>query len=152
MNGRSSVANERGDALEFAVGVLDGVDDDAALPAAVGDVHDGALVHHPPRQRLHLVAGDARVVPDAALVRSPVAVELRPVGPEHLEGPVVEFDRQVRLEDALRVLQALEGVGADVDVLCGVVDLLLQALERVDVIGHATVVGQSALKRDESYY
>jgi hypothetical protein len=74
------------------------------------------------------------VVPDPALVGAAVAVELRPERLEHRERAVVHLDGQVRLEDSLGVLEPLEDVRRNVDVRRGVVDLLLQGLERVRLL------------------
>ena len=56
-----------GHALEFALGHLVGVADDAALGAAEGDVDDGALPGHPAGQGADFVEGDVGGVADAAL-------------------------------------------------------------------------------------
>ncbi len=55
---------------------------------------------------------------------------------EDLDAAVVHLDGQVRFEDALGVLEAFEDVGANVDVRGGVVELFLEALERVRVRHH----------------
>ena len=60
-----------GDALQLVLAVLLGVDLDARLAAAEGDVHACALVGHQRGQRLHLVRAHVRGVADTSLARAP---------------------------------------------------------------------------------
>ena len=70
MSGLISVAKRRVRPSSSRTRQLLGVDDDAALAAAVGDVHDRALPGHPHRQGANLVERDVLVVADAALGRA----------------------------------------------------------------------------------
>ena len=74
-----------GQALELLLAELLGVDDDAALAAAVRDADDGALPGHPHREGLDLVEGDVLVVADAALGRAAAQVVLDAVAGEDLD-------------------------------------------------------------------
>ena len=65
-----------GQALELLERELLGVDDDAALAAAVRDADDRALPGHPHREGLDLVEADVLVVADAALGRAAAQVVL----------------------------------------------------------------------------
>ena len=76
-----------GQALQLLQRELLGVDDDAALAAAVGDVHHGALPGHPHRQRADLVQGHVLVVADAALGRAAAEVVLDAIAGEDLYVP-----------------------------------------------------------------
>ncbi len=58
-----------GHARQLTLRHAGGVDLDAALAAAVGDVHDRAFPGHHGRKALDLVQVDVRVIPDAALAR-----------------------------------------------------------------------------------
>ena len=60
-----------GDALQLVLAVLLGVDLDARLAAAEGDVHACALVGHQRGQRLHLVRAHVGGVADTSLARAP---------------------------------------------------------------------------------
>ena len=56
--------------LQFAHAELLGVDDDAALAAAIGDIHGGALPGHPHGERSYFVNGHVLVEANAALGRA----------------------------------------------------------------------------------
>ncbi len=76
------VGEAAGDALELAGRVLAGLELDAALGAAEGDVVQGALEGHPGGQRLDLVERHLLVVAHAALVGTEHVVVLDPVALE----------------------------------------------------------------------
>ena len=84
-----------GQALELLLAELLGIDDDAALAAAVRDADDRALPGHPHREGLDLVERDVLVVADAALGRAAAEVVLDAVAGEDLDRPVVHVDREV---------------------------------------------------------
>jgi hypothetical protein len=65
------VGEAAGDALELGLAVLAGVELDAALGAAEGDLHHGALPGHPGGERLDLVEVHLGVVADARPCRGP---------------------------------------------------------------------------------
>src|SRR5262249_30959494 len=56
-----------GETLEFSMGKILGIADDAALGAAKRNVYGGAFPRHPGRQRLHFIEADIGMVADAAL-------------------------------------------------------------------------------------
>ena len=64
-----------GDALQLVLAVLLGVDLDARLAAAEGDVHACALVGHQRGQCLHLVRAHVGGVADTSLARAPAGNE-----------------------------------------------------------------------------
>ena len=74
-----------GEVLQLLQRELLGVDDHAALAAAVGDAHDRALPGHPHREGLDLVEADVLVVADAALGRPAAQVVLDAVAGEDLD-------------------------------------------------------------------
>src|SRR5439155_10827771 len=82
-------------ALELRDAVLFGVDDDAALGAAVGDAHRGALPGHPHGEGLYLVQGHVRVIADTALRRAAGQRVLHAVAGEHPVAPIVHAHREV---------------------------------------------------------
>ena len=79
---------------------------DAALGAAVGQVHRGALDRHPGRQRHHLLERHVGVVAHAALARAARQVVLDPVALEVGDAAVVHLDRHVDDQRALRAASA----------------------------------------------
>ena len=101
-----------GQALELAHRELLGVDDHAALAAAVGDADDRALPGHPHRQGLDLVEGHVLVVADAALGRAAAEVVLDAVAGEDLDAAVVHLDREVDGQLAARLAQDLAQAGS----------------------------------------
>ena len=121
-----------GQALELAQRELLGIDDDAALGAAVGDVDDRALPGHPHRQGLDLVEGHALVVADAALGRAAAQVVLDAIAGEDLDAAVVHLHREVDDQLAPRLAQDPAQAGIEVQPLGRQVELLLGHLPRVD--------------------
>ena len=109
--------------LELLERELLGVDDDAALAAAVGDADDRALPGHPHREGLDLVERDVLVVADAALGRAAAEVVLDAVAGEHLDGAVVHLDREVDRELAARLTQDPAQARVEVEPVGGQVEL-----------------------------
>ena len=70
--------------LELTARQLLGIDDDAALAAAVGNADDCALPGHPHRECLDLVDAHVLVVADAALGWAAAQVVLDAIALEHL--------------------------------------------------------------------
>ena len=101
-----------GQALQLAQRELLGIDDHAALAAAVGDVHHRALPGHPHGQGLDLVEGHVLVVADAALGRAAAEVVLDAVAGEDLDAAVVHLDREVDDQLAPRLAQDLAQAGS----------------------------------------
>ena len=127
-----SVAKRRRQVLELTARQLLGVDDHAALAAAEGDAHDGALPGHPHREGLDLVDADVLVVADAALGRAATQVVLDAVALEDLDDAVVHLDREVDVQLAPGLTQDLAQAGVEVELLGGDVELLLRHVPRVD--------------------
>ena len=121
-----------GQALELLVRELLGVDDDAALAAAVRDADDGALPGHPHRQGLDLVEGDVLVVADAALGRAAAQVVLDAVAGEDLDAAVVHLHREVDRQLAARFAQDPPQARIEVQAIGGQVELLLGDGPRID--------------------
>jgi hypothetical protein len=92
-------------ALQLRVRKRFRVHNDAALRAAVWQVHDGALPGHPHRQRLDFVQRHHRAVAQAALERPPRLVVLHPVAGEDADRPVIHAYREVHRQLALRMRQ-----------------------------------------------
>ena len=97
----SSSVKKRRLSFQLALRQLLGVDDDAALAAAIGDAHDGALPGHPHREGLDLVEGDVLVVADAALGWASAEVVLDAIAREHAHRTVVHLHREVDVQLAL---------------------------------------------------
>ena len=125
MSGLISVAKRRVSRSSSRMRELLGIDDDPALAAAVGDVHDRALPGHPHRQGPHLVEGHVLVVADAALGRSAGEVVLDPVAGEDLDVPVVHGHREVDGQLALGHAEDVAETGVEVELVGGLVELLL---------------------------
>ena len=121
-----------GQALELLLAELLGIDDDAALAAAVRDADDRALPGHPHREGLDLVERDVLVVADAALGRTAAQVVLDAVAGEDLDRPVVHVDREVAGEFAPRLAQDEPHPGVQVEPLGGEIELSLGDFPRVD--------------------
>jgi hypothetical protein len=94
-------------ALELLGRELLRIDPDAALRAAVGQVDRGALDRHPRAERHHLFERHVGVVAHAALARPARQVVLHAIALEVRDAAVVELDRHVDDQDALRMLQRL---------------------------------------------
>src|SRR5690606_1202589 len=88
--------------LQLAAREAPGVDADAALGAAVGQVHGGVLDGHPPGQRHHFLEADVGVVAHAALAGAAREAVLHAVALEVRHGAVVQLHRHVDDERALR--------------------------------------------------
>ena len=111
-----------GQALELLLAELLGVDDDAALAAAVRDADDRALPGHPHGEGLDLVERDVLVVADAALGRPATEVVLDAVAGEDLDGSVVHVDREMDgqlaaglAQDAAHALVHPQAVGGEIE-------------------------------------
>ena len=94
-------------ALQLLLRQLLRVAADAALGAAVGQVHRRALDRHPGRQRHHLLERHVGVVAHAPLAGAARQVVLDAVALEVGDAAVVHLDRHVDDERALRALQRL---------------------------------------------
>ena len=88
--------------LELDDAELAGVDRDAALGAAVGNVHDGGLPGHQRGQRADLVEVDLVMVAEAALHRPAGVIVLHAVADERRQLAVVHFDGNLDLHLAGR--------------------------------------------------
>ena len=127
-----SVEKRRVRRLELLHRQLLGVDDDAALAAAVRDADDRALPGHPHRQGLDLVEADVLVVADAALGRAAAEVVLDAVAGEDLDRAVVHLHGEVDGQLAARLAEDAAQAGVEVEPLGGQVELLLGDLPGVD--------------------
>ena len=94
-------------ALELLLRELLRVAADAALGAAVRQVHRRALDRHPRRQRHHLLERHVGVVANAALARAARQVVLDAIALEVGDAAVVHLDRHVDDQRALGPLQRL---------------------------------------------
>ena len=118
--------------LELLLAELLGVDDHAALAAAVRDADDRALPGHPHREGLDLVEADVLVVADAALGRPAAEVVLDAVARVDLDRAVVHLHREVDGQLAAGLAQDAAEAGVEVEPLGGEVELLLGDLPGVD--------------------
>ena len=117
-----------------------GVDDHAALGAAVGDADDGALPGHPHGERLDLVEADVLVEAHATLAGAAGGAVLDAVALEHADGAVVHDDGAVDLEAAAAVLEHLVDVRVQPHALGDMAQLHLRHFIRVH-LGRGLVVG-----------
>ena len=134
-----SVKNRRVSPSSSCIDELLGIDDDAALAAAVRDADDRALPGHPHREGLDLVEADVLVVADAALGRPAAEVVLDAVAGEDLDRPVVHVDREVDGEFAARLAQDQAHARSQGPGVRGEIELSLGDFPRVD--GRSDVLG-----------
>ena len=124
------------DALNKLGRALVGVDADAALGSAEGDIDDGALEGHQRGETLDFVAVDHRRVADAALGRQAVMAVLGAPGLDHLDLPVLVFDREGHLVEVVAGLDLLKQARVQVRVLGS----------RFEILGEVVIeVGHRAL-------
>merc|ERR1719312_1058381 len=97
-----------GDLLKLILAVQLGVNLDACLATAEGDINTGTLVSHQSRQGLNLVSAHVHGVTDTTLAGTPVVRMLRPVGIDHLKGAVVALQGEVHLQDMRTRLNDLQ--------------------------------------------
>ena len=121
-----------GHALELAPRKLLRIADDAALRAAERQAHERALPRHPHRERLDLVAGDVRVVADAALRRAARDVVRDAVALEDGHRAVVHRDGDRDLDGLLAPLEDVDQVRVDRERLADASQLL--ARDRVRIL------------------
>jgi len=121
-----------GERLELLERELLGVDDDAALAAAVRDPDDRALPGHPHGEGLDLVDADVLVIADAALGRATTEVVLDAVAGEDADRPVVHLDREGHGECPARLAQDLADARVQLQMFGREVELLLGNRPRVD--------------------
>ena len=121
-----------GQALQLLLAELLGIDDDAALAAAVRDADDRALPGHPHREGLDLVERDVLVVADAALGRAAAQVVLDAIAGEDLDRPVVHVDREVDGELAPWLAQDEAHARVEIEAIGRQVELSLGDFPRVD--------------------
>merc|ERR1719430_2645814 len=110
-----------GDLFKLILAVQLGVNLDASLATAEGDINTSALVG---QQSLNLVSAHVHGVTDTTLAGTPVMRMLRPVGVDHLKGAVVALQGEVHLQyvrarlnylqDPVRLLHFLVPGGADI--------------------------------------
>jgi len=139
--GMSLGADEDGDlgrvparqALELLERQLLGVDDHAALAAAVRDGDDCALPGHPHRERLDLVEAHVLVIPDAALGRAAAQVVLNPEAGEDLDAAIVHVDGEMDRQLAARLTQDAAQARVELEAVGGEIELLLRDMPGVDV-------------------
>ena len=96
---REGVASSQ--SLQFATAERRGIDTDATLRAAVGDIDDGALDGHVGTERGDLIDVHTGVKTDAALARTPRGAVLDPPTVEHLDFAGVHANRDRDFEDPL---------------------------------------------------
>ena len=113
-----------------------GVADDAALGAAEGKPHHGALPGHPCRQGLDFVERDVGVVADAALGRPAKVVVLRTVALEDPDRAVVHPHGNGNDQHPFRPPQPLVDAGAQPQSFGGKVELVLGNFERIEFLVH----------------
>jgi hypothetical protein len=95
-----------GDAFQLGLTELPGVDGQAALGAAEGDVDDGALVGHQRGQRLNVVLGHAGGVSDSTLHGQAMLAVDRPVAGKNMIA-VAEFYEEANLVDVVARLDLI---------------------------------------------
>ncbi len=123
-------------ALQFTQRQRLGVADDAALAAAQGDIHHGALPGHPGRQGADGVDRLAAVEADAALVGAAGVVVLDAETVEDLGGAVVHVHRQRDVQLAQGPAQQFVHSRVQLQEFCGFVQLPLRHLERIEPFFH----------------
>ena len=124
--GAEVVGEAAGDPLELRLRVVLGVDPDAALGAAEGDIEQCALVGHERGERLYLGQRHMVAVADAALVGPQDVVVLDAVAGEELDRAVIHADGEV--DDDLVL-----GLAQDEPHALGRRDLLERRAELVEV-------------------
>ena len=96
-----------GETLKLLLRQLLGIDANAALGAAVGQIDRGRLHSHPGRKRHHFFEGHLRMVTDTALAGASCEVVLDAKALEMAHGAVVHLDWDVDDEAALGVPQRI---------------------------------------------
>ncbi len=122
------------------------IEDDAALAAAEGDVHHGALPRHPHRQRPHLVERDMLVVADAALGRAAIGVVLHTIAGEDLNGAVVHAHGEANGNLTLGLAQDGAHRLGQIETLGGGIELLNGFLKRGKSVGRRRTRRRSACR------
>jgi hypothetical protein len=122
-------------ALEFGLRQLARVDADAALGAAVRQVDRGVLDRHPGGQRHHFRQGHVLVETHAALARAARGVVLHAVALEVGHAAIVQLDRHVDDQRALRALQGLDPARQRTEVRGDPVDLLQVITPGAEIVG-----------------
>jgi len=127
-----------GHPLEFAPRELGGVEGDAPLRAAVGEVDDGRLPGHQGGEGPHLVEVDLGMVAEAALHGAAGVVVLHAVADVggHFAG--VELHRDLHLNLPLGAEQLAADAGGEVELVGGAVE--------VDAVGFARAHGAAGLR------
>ena len=123
---------------------------DAALRAAVRQVHRGALDRHPRRQRHHLLERHVGVVAHAPLAGAARQVVLDPVALEVGDAAVVHLDRHVDDQRALRALQRLRPAGERPEVRQHAIDLREVGVPRAG--GSRVEVGKETHRRSPQHW
>ncbi len=110
--------------LQFTLGHLLGVADDAALAAAEGQVEERTLPGHPGGQRADGVDGLVGMEADSALAGSLGVVVLDAESLKHLQRAVVHADRNRNVKFARRNPQDRLHAGIQMEYLCALIELL----------------------------
>ena len=103
------------EALELPGRQLLGVADDSALGTAEGQPHQRALPRHPHRERLDLVARQARVIADPALRRPARDVVHHSIALKDVRRPVVHRDGDGHLDGLLALGEDADQVVIDAE-------------------------------------
>ncbi|MOA01769.1 hypothetical protein D3C78_1211910 [compost metagenome] len=122
-------------ALEFGLRQVARINTDTALGAAIRQVHRGVLDRHPGRQRHHFGQGHILVETHAAFARTARHVVLHAIALEVGDRAIVQFDRHVDDQRALRALQRLDPPAQRAKVRGDPVDLLQVITPGAEVIG-----------------
>ena len=129
-----------GEMLEFGLGELLGIDDHAALGAAVGQADERTFPAHPHRERGDLADGDVLVEADAALGRAGREVVLDPIAFEDRDRSIVAVDRAGDGDRPFRQQQAVAFVHRDREMIGDHPELVHRHLEnRTGIDGHRSL-------------
>ena len=121
-------------ALQFATRQRARIDTDTALRAAVRHVHSRVLHRHPRRQRHHFRQRHVLVITHAAFTRTARHVVLHAIAFEVRDRAVIEFDRAIDDQNALRALQGFDPAGQRAEIRRDAVDLLQVVAPRAEVV------------------
>ncbi len=127
--------------LELELRELLGIDRDAALRAAEGDIHQRRLPRHDRREPEHFVVIGLGVVANAPFARTAGAIVLNAIAGEDLDPPVIHPHRHLDLHLAERRHEDFSHVRFEVDQVGGAIELTLN--DRAP--GHRRTTGSRGL-------
>ena len=123
-----------GDALEFGLRKFGGIADHAALGAAEGNVHHGALPGHPGGESAHFVERDIGRETDAAFARAADRGVQHAVTDEDFEAAVVHRHRQIHGDFLAGILQVAIDAIFETHALSGEFETRLSGFINVQLI------------------